>query len=141
MEANARPVPREGVEDGGAASSPDEYPRSASSLSKSDEAGSGDVGGGAGDGGAPSKLKKPHRRWTSDDDLLGVKAVVTVSAHVAPYGDRTRRFAAAADAFKNHPQASLKTDAKHLRDRFCFLTKNFSVKDKAEACKSEQEEI
>jgi len=99
------------------------------------------VGGGAGDGGAPSKLKKPHRRWTSDDDLLGVKAVVTVSAHVAPYGDRTRRFAAAADAFKNHPQASLKTDAKHLRDRFCFLTKNFSVKDKAEACKSEQEEI
>ena len=42
---------------------------------------------------------------------------------------------------KLHPQASLKTDAKHLRDRFCFLTKNFSVKDKAEACKSEQEEI
>ena len=141
MEAITLSGAQEGVEDGGAGLACDGHARNDDCLPEgSVEEGCGDVGVGARDCERSSKHKKPRRRWTFSDDLLGVKAVVAMSAHVAPYGERTRRFLSAAEAFNAHPQASFQTDGKHLRDRFVLLAKNFSAKDKTEARRTGQEE-
>jgi len=141
MEAITLLGTKEGVEDGGAEVACDGHARSEDCLPEgSVEEGCGDMGVGAGDCERSCKQIKPRRRWTPSDDLLGVKAVVALSAHVAPYGERTRRFFSAAEAFNAHPQDSFQTDGKHLRDRFVLLAKNFSAKDKTEARRTGQEE-
>lgn len=65
-----------------------------------------------------------------------MKAVVFASAHVAPHGTRTKRFAAAAESFNSHPQATTKTDGKHLRDLFFLLKDKFEYDDEKEAAQS-----
>lgn len=68
-----------------------------------------------------------------------MKAVVSASAHVAPHGTRTKRFAAAAESFSSHPQATTETDGKHLRDCFFLLKDKFEYDDKKEAAQTGNE--
>lgn len=84
----------------------------------------------------PSGKVKKSRRWCEADDYLAMKAAVSASAHVAPRGTRTKRFAAAAESFNSHPQVTTKTDGKHLRDRFCLLKDKFEYDDRKEAAQT-----
>lgn len=83
-----------------------------------------------------SRVKHARPRWTEQDDYLAVKAVVGAGAHVAPYGEATKRFAAAVDSFNKHPQATRRTEGKKLRDRFYLLKNRFAFEDKSEALKT-----
>lgn len=88
----------------------------------------------------PDKTKKPRRRWLHErHDVLGVKDVIGVAAHVPPRGKTIERFEAAAAAFNAHPQAPFVTDGKHLRDRFHLLREQYEKKDKDEAAETGQE--
>lgn len=79
--------------------------------------------------------KTTRRRWTEADDYLCVKAVVSDGAHIAPYGQRTRRFAAAAAPFNAHPQTTFKVQGKNVRDRFYLLKEHFVSENKTLARK------
>ncbi|GAB0494468.1 hypothetical protein MMPV_005761 [Pyropia vietnamensis] len=84
--------------------------------------------------------KGRRRLWSEALDVLGLKAILGVSAHVAARGTRTKRFQEAADAFNAHPQAAFTTKKNTLRDHFNQLRKQFSAADKKKASQSGQEE-
>lgn len=74
--------------------------------------------------------KTTRRRWTEADDYLCVTAVVSDGAHIVPYGQCTRRLAAAAAAFNSHPQTTFKVQGKNMRDRFHLLRDHLVLEDK-----------
>lgn len=83
----------------------------------------------------PASKGKRRRRWNEADDSLAMKAGVSASSHKAPCGMRTKRFAAAAESYNSHPQATNKTDGKHLRDRYFLLKEIFGYEDKRKPLK------
>lgn len=92
------------------------------------------------EGGKVAQPKGRRRHWSEAQDVLGLKAILGVSAHVAARGTRTKRFQEAADAFNAHPQAAFTTKGKTLRDHFNQLRKQFSAADNKKASQSGQEE-
>lgn len=72
--------------------------------------------------------------------MLALKAILTSSAHVAPRGQRLKRFEDAADAFNKHPQAAFKTSGKNLLDHFATISSQLSREDKKKARRTGEEE-
>lgn len=117
--------------------SADRQPTPPATLSSSSTTGKG--GGVAGPAAAPASKGK-RRTWLTDQDVLALKAILTSSAHVAPRGQRLKRFEAAATTFNDHPQAAFKTSGKNLLDHFNKISSQFSAEDKAKARQTGQEE-